>query len=1065
MPKPPDNPLPPGLYEALLTGELTQRVAAVRDAGGHAELAELDAADGYELLAHHVFRAVRDQLRRMPQEERLLRQTQLINQLLALLGDPGLAVEIPAQALQAVTTQAEWRPGAVGELGAPALPERPEVPLSQSDLLVNARGEPGVGQALAREIPSADRIDLLCAFIKWNGLRVLLPALQAHRAQGRRLRVITTTYIGATERRALDTLEELGAEIRVSFETRSTRLHAKAWLLFRESGFTTAYIGSSNLSRTALLDGLEWNVRLSAVTNPDVINKFSATFESYWQEPSFEPYAAARDGERLDSALRRAAGGGAGDPAQTTALGAGAFFDIHPYPYQREILETLRVARERHKRHRNLVVAATGTGKTVIAALDYRSLCHAVQAGEKGAARPSLLFVAHRKEILQQTLRTFRTVLRDGAFGELYVDGHRPDEWAHVFASIQSLAQLSRGQIQPDHFNVVIVDEFHHAAARTYTELLTDLAPCELLGLTATPERADGKSVLEWFDGRIAAELRLWEALDAQLLCPFQYFGVHDDVDISKVGWRRGGYDVAGLENVYTGNDARLRLVLQALRAKVADPLAMRALGFCVSIAHAQFMAARFSEAGIPARAVSAISTAEERDDALRALRDRKVNALFAVDLFNEGVDIPEIDTVLFLRPTESATVFLQQLGRGLRQAPESGKSCLTVLDFIGQSHCHFRFDRRFRALTGTTRAGLRRAIENGFPYLPAGCSLQLDRVAAGIVLDNIRQAIGSTKRSLVDELRSLGRDVNLAEFLRESDLELEDVYRGRGWSWTGIRREAGLPTAPAGSDDEALARAIGQILHWDDSERLAVYGAWLAGAKAPRVAHLDERRRRMALGLVFALWGHTRTWPSLQEAFDQLWAHPAYVSELRELLDLLEDRAAHVSEPLADALDGWTHPVPLSLHSRYSLVDVLTAFDLMSLARPHLIREGTKFEENTQSDLFFVTLEKAEEHYSPTTLYRDYAISPTHFHWESQSQTPTASPTGQRYIHHVERGSHVFLFVRPRKKEGGRTAPYTFLGPARYVSHVGEKPMAIVWELRRDVPADLYVEAKLAAG
>jgi superfamily II DNA or RNA helicase/HKD family nuclease len=1065
MQKPPPSPLPPGLYEALVTDDLARRIAAIQAVGSHAALANLDPADGYELLAHHLFCAVRDELRAAPQEDRLLRQAHLVNQLLELLSDSALAVQIPTQVLHAVVEPTSYLPGTPGTIGSPALPERPMVPLSQSDLLVNARGEPGIGRALSGEIPSADRIDLLCAFIKWNGLRVLLPALQSHRARGRALRVITTTYIGATEKRALDALEQLGAEIKISFETRTTRLHAKAWLLFRESGFTTAFIGSSNLSRTALLDGLEWNVRLSAVVNPDVIDKFAATFESYWQDPAFEAYAAARDGTRLEQALRRAAGGGAAADIAGTQIGAAPILDVHAYPHQREILESLRVARERHDRHRNLVVAATGTGKTVIAALDYRELCQKRQATERGASRPSLLFVAHRKEILEQSLRTFRTVLRDGAFGELYVDGHRPDEWKHVFASIQSLAHLSHDQIQSDHFDVMIVDEFHHVAARTYSDLLHHLRPQELLGLTATPERTDGQSVLAWFDDRIAAELRLWEALDRQLLCPLQYFGVHDDVDLSNLSWRRGGYEVADLEKVYTGNDARVRLVLQALRDKVNDPLAMRALGFCVSISHAKFMASRFSRAGIPARAVSAHSSSEERDDALRALRDCKVNALFAVDLFNEGVDVPEIDTVLFLRPTESATVFLQQLGRGLRHAQGSGKSCLTALDFIGQAHRHFRFDRRFRALTGTTRAGLRRAVEEGFPYLPAGCSIQLDRVASALVLGNIKRAIGFTRRTLVDELRSLHRDVTLFEFLREADLEIEDVYRVRGWSWTSLRGEAGLPTPLPGPDAGTLDRTISQILHWDDPERLAAYRAWLTCEEAPRVREFPERERRMAMALIFGLFGWTRKWTSLQQAFDGLWDHPAQRVELRQLVDLLEERANRLPQPLNRVLEGWTHPVPLSVHSRYSLVDILTGFDLMNFDHPHLIREGVKYDKTTRTDLFFVTLEKSEKHYSPTTLYRDYAISPTRFHWESQSQTPSTSNTGQRYIHHAERGSHVLFFVRLRDKEGGQTVPYTFIGPARYLSHKGDKPMAIVWEILRELPADFYAEVKLAAG
>src|SRR5207302_7129431 len=252
-------------------------------------------------------------------------------------------------------------------------------------------------------------------------------------------------------------------------------------------------------------------------------------------------------------------------------------------------------------------------------------------------------------------------------------------------------------------------------ATKTYASLLHHVRPRLLLGLTATPERADGESVLGWFGGRIAVELRLWEALERGLLAPFQYFGLHDETDLRAIRWKRGtGYDAVDLTNVYTGHHARTRIVLQALLDKVPEVGRMRALGFCVSIDHAEFMAARFNEVGIPARAITSRSSPDDRRAGLIALRNRDVNILFTVDLFNEGVDVPEIDTVLFLRPTESTTVFLQQLGRGLRLADD--KPCLTVLDFIGNQHTQFRFDLRYRALTGVTRRGLAREIARGFP-------------------------------------------------------------------------------------------------------------------------------------------------------------------------------------------------------------------------------------------------------------------------------------------------------------------------------------------------------------
>jgi HKD family nuclease len=317
--------------------------------------------------------------------------------------------------------------------------------------------------ALQAEVPSADRIDLLCAFIKWSGLRLLQPVLSAYLQAGGELRVLSTVYLGATDRRALDWLAERGAQVRVSADTRRTRLHAKAWLFHRRSGASTAYIGSSNLSSAALLDGLEWNVRLAALETPAMLQKFQANFDAYWEEGEFEPYAATPDDQaRLDHQLALARGD---DSSSTTA--PLAWFHLRPYAYQQEMLDQLEAERSLHQRFRNLVVAATGTGKTVLAAFDVARLHRDFPEQFPYPEPPRLLFIAHRKEILQQALLTFRQVLRDGSFGELQVDGERPSDGRHVFASVQSLAQLDPAAIDPAAYDVVIVDEFHHAGSIT----------------------------------------------------------------------------------------------------------------------------------------------------------------------------------------------------------------------------------------------------------------------------------------------------------------------------------------------------------------------------------------------------------------------------------------------------------------------------------------------------------------------------------------------------------------------------------------------------------------------
>jgi superfamily II DNA or RNA helicase/HKD family nuclease len=1034
--------LPEGIYEQVVTRKLAHVLESLQAIGYRFESEELESADSHETLAWYVYEVLRQVLRGMPSEHRTDLQVELCNRILDLLGsqraeaDDDTGVRQPPTRLLSLTRE-------ILPTGEPRQIARPHIPLAASDLLVNARGEPGVGHAIEREIASADQIDLICAFVRWNGLRLVLPALKAHCESGKPLRVITTTYTGSTERRALDELVRMGAMVKVSYETRSNRLHAKAWMFHRMTGFSTAYIGSSNLTHWALVDGVEWNVRLSQVTSPDILEKFQATFDTYWEETDFEPYDPTRDSERFDRAIA------ATFSSDTLRF---AIIDVIPLPHQREILERLTVERERHGRFRNLIVAATGTGKTIVSALDYRRLRNKL-------TNPSLLFVAHRHQILAQSHAVFRQVLRDGSFGELFVDGHRPAEWKHVFASVQSLAQVDLSNLPTNAFDVVIIDEFHHAAADTYRRLLDHLQPAYLLGLTATPERADGRSVLEWFDGRIAVELRLWEALERGLLCPFHYFGIHDDTNLSSVKWVRRGYDTAELEKLYTGNHVRVRLIAQAIQDKVANIREMRALGFCVSIDHAEFMAREFNRIGIPSAAISARTSTEERERNLRLLRDKQLNVLFSVDLFNEGVDIPEVDTVLFLRPTESATVFLQQLGRGLRQFET--KACLTVLDFIGTPGRQFRFDRRYQALTQTSRAALKHQLEEGFPYLPAGCQIQLDRVATDLILQNLKASIGSSFRSLVNELRQLGRDVSLREFLSETLITIQDLYR-QDWTWTRIRREAKLPTLPPGPREEVVRKVISRLLHTDDHRRLTYLSKILTASNAPQTAELPDAERRVLTGLHFALWGDKPPFDDLDDSLRNFWRESAVRSELCEVLELLEEDASHMTTPLTES--QWIS-VPLSVHATYSLTEILTAFDEMTIERPHRLREGVKFNTATSSDLFFVTLEKAEKHYSPTTMYKDYAISPELFHWQSQSQTTRQSPTGQRYIQHKEKGTSILLFVRRREKMDGRTVPYIFLGPAEYVRHEGDRPISFVWRLQTPMPADFFRESRMAAG
>ena len=370
--------------------------------------------------------------------------------------------------------------------------------------------------------------------------------------------------MGATDLKAVEFLSSLpNTEVRVSYNTANERLHAKSYLFFRDTGFHTGYIGSSNISKSALTSGLEWNLKVTTAEISHIIKKFEVTFETYWEDREFELFTKA-DTKKLKKALK--------SETYKDKNSYSTYFELKPFHYQEEILEELQAQREIHKRYKNLIVAATGTGKTVISAFDYKAF-------KNKNKRARLLFVAHRKEILLQAQATFQGVLRDNNFGELWVDGIVPDSNEYVFASVQTLKNnIKNLDLSSQYYDFIIIDEVHHIAANSYRPILDKFKPKILLGLTATPERMDGANILDDFCNTIAAEIRLPEALNRKLLCPFQYFGISDSVDLSNANWQNGRYLPSELTRLYTQNEKRVGEIIQKCKSYLRDFKDVRAI-------------------------------------------------------------------------------------------------------------------------------------------------------------------------------------------------------------------------------------------------------------------------------------------------------------------------------------------------------------------------------------------------------------------------------------------------------------------------------------------------------
>jgi superfamily II DNA or RNA helicase/HKD family nuclease len=1057
------QPLPDGLYDQLLTDDLVA-VLAQNLQKDHYTLKDLDTGSATRRLAD----ALAEQLAQVLDDigpsnvgdnandnraARLQAQLEFANATLVEVRkrlaeqysdqDHGANIRLlssPVQNLQAIHRQR-------------TAPVMPDTGVTSPWLFTAAKASPALLSELRHELASSERINILMSFITVSGIRKIRDILQSITAldgtgQARtKLRILTTTYIGATEAQAVDELARLpNCEVRISLDGRRTRLHAKAWIFERDSGFGTAYVGSANLTQAALAGGLEWTVKFAERSHAAMFQQAQAHFETLWHDTEFVPYDPYLPEHRV--ALQQAIAKEKGGTQSAQADNVLSFFDLTPKNYQLEMLEQLQAERE-HGRTRNLVVAATGTGKTVVAAFDYQRLC--MQQG----GRPRLLFIAHRIEILRQALRTYREVLRDLSFGQLLSGNDSLTNPDHVFTTIESLHSndlLTR--YGESYWHAVVFDECHRIAAASFDTVARRVQPSVLLGLTATPERSDGKPIASYFDarpdGRSAVELRLWQALDLQLLAPFEYFACDDSTNLRNVPWRQPG-ESAYLDNVLSSNDIRARMIINEWRRLCVDPRQSKAIAFCVSVAHAQFMTVQFNKAGLPAACLTGQSTQTEREAAPVALAKGEICVLVTVDLFNEGIDIPVVDTLLLLRPTQSPVLFQQQIGRGLRLS--NGKESCLILDFVGQYSTEFRFDHLLGQITGLNRRQLIDGVENGFGQLPTGCYIQLQKQSRDQILTNLRSLIQQNWRRLTADLRTYislnGRqNVTLAGFLHDQALNIEDVYRTSGNSgWTSLRRAAGLIVSDTGPEEEYFGRRFAALLHSNDPAQISLIQK--VGASSETELNLSAKDTLRLQMLAYQVDGTAKRVGSGLAFAQRVRDNVNSAEELKQLAQVLETNA--LPQPVGLPGLEWT---PLCLHGHYRLNEILTAVGFLTTERRPFFNTGVLRLGERKLELMFVTLDKRHG-FHETIAYHDYALSHELFHWQSQNSAAPTTGIGKQYIASVgERpnGWTFQLFVRVNQD-----SPYLACGPVQFQESHGERPMNIIWKLEVSLPASAF--------
>ena len=931
-------------------------------------------------------------------------------------------------------------------------------------------GEDALHAHLRPLIDRAQAVDLSVSFLMASGVRLVLPHLRDLLDRGGQLRLLTGDYLGVTEPAALRLIADLeGARRLHVFQAAQIPFHPKAWMFTFTGDGGALIVGSSNLSRSALTDGIEWNLRHVDPVDPAPLLAARAAFEALLARPEVTELTPAWiDGyEDRRVAPRPVISGVPEEPPETAPI---------PHEVQAEALTALRATRAKGY-GAGLVVLATGLGKTFLAAFD---------SGD--AAR--VLFVAHREEILTQAMTAFRAVRPRARLGR-YSGEEKDAEADIVFASVQTLARNSHlTRFNSRAFDYIVIDEFHHAAAATYRRIIDHFQPDFLLGLTATPDRSDGGDLLGLCEENLVYECDLWSGIDRGLLAPFHYFGVPDPVEYAQIPWRSGRFDEAAL-TAAVATQARAENALEQLAKRGGK----KTIGFCVSRRHADFMADFAQSRGLRTVAVHSGDTSAPRASALKALEDGDLDIVFAVDMFNEGVDVPSIDTVLMLRPTESPVIWLQQLGRGLRRSAE--KTHLAVIDYIGN---HRIFLTKFRTLLklGAGDGALRLALErlnDKLIQFPVGCEVTYDLQALDILRSLIRQPRDG------EELAAFYRDFRERHGTRPTASEVQHAGFNPGRTghagWLGFVADMGdLPetqraawtthralfdeietTRMTRSYKMLVLRAMieadafpGRIALTDLVERVARQARRNPQIKADLSVDPDDAPRLQAVMMqqplkILAETEWFRLGPGTFEttfAEAENTALTALASELVDwrLLRYLQSKdvvyempeGTSLTEAAEDAAPAPNPPVKeLTLWQEYQREQIAPYFG--SVFNTGSWNAGIVVLKEARAMILLVTMDKGSM--SVGSHYADQFASPTRFVWQTQTSTRRDDMRG-RIISGAEPGWFVHLFLRKSKLRDGRAAPFRYAGPVSFADWEGEAPITVQWDLAEPVPRHL---------
>lgn len=912
---------------------------------------------------------------------------------------------------------------------------------------------------LIMSIKECERFYFSVAFINYSGLQLLLDPIKEAAEKGINGKIITSTYLNFTDAKALEKLKEFqNVALKVFVTDKEIGFHTKAYI-FEYSNRYKVIIGSSNITQSALKSNIEWNVEIISKQDASFIKDVLKEYDHLW---NMSVEADEEFIRRYEEFLEN---------FKSTKTTHQMIYEhkkyIVPNRMQRRATENLERLRSFGEK-KALVIAATGTGKTYMSAFDV-----------KNHKPKKLLFVVHREEILKKAKETFELLLpNEGLTFGLLTGNYKNKSADYVFATIQTISKCFH-EFKRDEFDYLIIDEAHHATSPTYQAMLDYFEPNFTLGMTATPERSDASNVFELFDHNVALEVRLHEALDDELVIPFHYFGITDidDVDLSDVNID----DIAEITKRLKVNE-RVDFIIEKMLFYGHDGDKRKALGFCASIEHARYMTSEFNRRGFNSVCLTGDDSPDVREKYINKLENDldELEFIFTVDIFNEGVDIPSVNTVLMLRPTNSPIVFIQQLGRGLRKF--GNKSFLTVLDFIGNHNKTFLIALALNGSRYYDKESLKVAVATGFANIPGATHIQMDKISQERILEQIDKENFNSMKYLKEEYNEF-KKLNqgripylLLDYLKYDGAPdpVKFIDREKSYlHWVAkVEKDTRLKEYLQNEDFEGTLKEISSKLplkriydfvitrYLLDHERVDLPIAKQQILKV--IKDVDEDSILHAFEYLNQNYYDSVQKKSKPKLFEFENGQLVKSSLFRGLLEnddfrmYIEDIISYGIFRYEKEFNHEYYGVPhFKLYEQYQMIDAAL---LSNYRKIHSSFRGSGLLANGKEYFLFVDLHK-EADVKESINYKDKFFNQREFQWQSVNNTAQQSERGKDIIFNKQRGVHLHLFVRKYKEIDGKTEPYIYIGKGNVVEFEGNKPITVRMELEHEVPSGLYTE------